>query len=55
MASHTKHMILLNKSQKTEKINIKTLTGSCNSNENRGRVEGPRERLDKNGNVHAKM
>lgn len=31
------------------------LTSSCNSNENRGRVEGPWERLDKNGNVHAKI
>lgn len=51
----TNHTIRLSKSQKTEKINIKILTGSCNSNENRSCVEGPRERLDKNGNVHAKM
>ena len=41
--------------KKTEKINLEKLTSGCNSNENRGRVEGPRERLDKNGNVHAKI
>lgn len=33
----------------------RTLTGSRNSDEDRCCVEGPWERLDKNGNVHAKI
>lgn len=55
LALHTKHMMLLEKSQKTEKISIRMLTSSCDPNEDRGCVEGPCERLDKNGNVHAKI
>lgn len=47
--------LLAGEPRDTRKTNPQMLTSSCHAEENRGCVEGPRERLDKNGNVHAKI
>lgn len=50
----TKHVKDALREAPENRMNFKMLTSSRNPNENRGCVEGPWERLDKNGNVHAK-